>query len=79
MKNNETLITAEGLEELKNELDYLKVTKRKEVSEKIKVKMPNMTKQKMSRQTLKQELQSLSKWLKMQKSLKPENKKELSA
>ena len=37
MKNNETLITAEGLEELKNELDYLKVTKRKEVSEKIKV------------------------------------------
>ena len=37
MKNNETLITAEGLEELKSELDYLKVTKRKEVSEKIKV------------------------------------------
>lgn len=37
MKNNETLITAEGLEELKSELDYLKVTKRKEVSQKIKV------------------------------------------
>lgn len=37
MKNNETLITAEGLEELKNELEYLKITKRKEISEKIKV------------------------------------------
>lgn len=37
MKNNETLITAEGLEELNKELDYLKITKRKEISEKIKV------------------------------------------
>lgn len=37
MKNNETLITAEGLEELKNELEYLKIVKRKEISEKIKV------------------------------------------
>ena len=37
MKNNETLITAEGLEELKNELEFLKLVKRKEISEKIKV------------------------------------------
>jgi len=37
MKNNETLITAEGLEEIKNELEELKLVKRKEVSEKIKV------------------------------------------
>ncbi|WMJ78196.1 transcription elongation factor GreA [Sedimentibacter sp. MB35-C1] len=37
MRNNETLITAEGLEELKNELEFLKLTKRKEISEKIKV------------------------------------------
>ncbi|HOH70383.1 MAG TPA: transcription elongation factor GreA [Sedimentibacter sp.] len=36
MKNNETLITAEGLEELKAELDELKLVKRKEISEKIK-------------------------------------------
>lgn len=37
MKNNETLITAEGLEELKTELEDLKIVKRKEISEKIKV------------------------------------------
>jgi transcription elongation factor GreA len=37
MKNNETLITAEGLEKLKNELEDLKLVKRKEISEKIKV------------------------------------------
>lgn len=37
MKNNETLITAEGLEEIKNELEELKLVKRKEISEKIKV------------------------------------------
>lgn len=37
MKNNETLITAEGLEEIKKELEDLKLVKRKEVSEKIKV------------------------------------------
>lgn len=37
MKNNETLITAEGLEELKRELEELKLVKRKEISEKIKV------------------------------------------
>ncbi|MDD2494117.1 MAG: transcription elongation factor GreA [Tissierellia bacterium] len=37
MKNNETLITAEGLEELKKELEDLKLVKRKEISEKIKV------------------------------------------
>ena len=37
MKNNETLITAEGLEELKSELEDLKLVKRKEISEKIKV------------------------------------------
>lgn len=37
MKNNETLITAEGLEELKNELEDLKIVKRKEISEKIKI------------------------------------------
>lgn len=37
MKNNETLITAEGLEELKKELEELKLVKRKEISEKIKV------------------------------------------
>ncbi|HHZ03012.1 MAG TPA: transcription elongation factor GreA [Tissierellia bacterium] len=36
MKNNETLITAEGLEELKKELEELKLVKRKEISEKIK-------------------------------------------
>lgn len=36
MKNNETLITAEGLEELEKELEYLKIVRRKEVSEKIK-------------------------------------------
>lgn len=36
MKNNETLITAEGLEEIKNELEELKLVKRKEISEKIK-------------------------------------------
>lgn len=36
MKNNETLITAEGLEELKKELEHLKLVKRKEISEKIK-------------------------------------------
>lgn len=36
MKNNETLITAEGLEKLKIELEDLKLVKRKEVSEKIK-------------------------------------------
>lgn len=36
MRNNETLITAEGLEELKKELEYLKLVKRKEISEKIK-------------------------------------------
>ncbi len=36
MKNNETLITAEGLEQLKSELDELKLVKRKEISEKIK-------------------------------------------
>ncbi|WP_326911031.1 transcription elongation factor GreA [Sedimentibacter sp. MB31-C6] len=34
---NETLITAEGLKELNQELDYLKLVKRKEISEKIKV------------------------------------------
>ena len=34
MKNNETLITAEGLEELKAELDELKLVKRKEISKK---------------------------------------------
>ena len=28
MKNNETLITAEGLEELKNELEFLKLVKK---------------------------------------------------
>lgn len=37
MKNNETLITAEGLEEIKKELEDLKLVKRKEISEKIKV------------------------------------------
>ncbi len=37
MRNNETLITAEGLEELKSELEFLKITRRKEISEKIKV------------------------------------------
>lgn len=37
MKNNETLITAEGLEEIKKELEELKLVKRKEISEKIKV------------------------------------------
>ncbi|MDF2677123.1 MAG: greA [Bacillota bacterium] len=37
MKNNETLITAEGLEKLKIELEELKLVKRKEVSEKIKI------------------------------------------
>ena len=36
MKNNETLITAEGLEELKRELEELKLVKRKEISAKIK-------------------------------------------
>lgn len=36
MKNNETLITAEGLEKLKAELEDLKLVKRKEISEKIK-------------------------------------------
>lgn len=36
MNNNETLITAEGLEEIKNELEELKLVKRKEISEKIK-------------------------------------------
>ena len=36
MKSNETLITAEGLEDLKKELDELKLVKRKEISEKIK-------------------------------------------
>lgn len=36
MKNNETLITAEGLEELTKELEELKLVKRKEISEKIK-------------------------------------------
>jgi len=36
MNNNETLITAEGLEELKKELEELKLVKRKEISEKIK-------------------------------------------
>ncbi len=36
MDNNETLLTQEGLEELKNEIEYLRVTKRKEVAEKIK-------------------------------------------
>jgi len=37
MKNNETLITAEGLEEITKELEELKLVKRKEISEKIKV------------------------------------------
>jgi transcription elongation GreA/GreB family factor len=36
MRNNETLITLEGLEELKRELEELKLVKRKEISEKIK-------------------------------------------
>jgi len=36
MKGNETLITIEGLEELKRELEELKIVKRKEISEKIK-------------------------------------------
>jgi transcription elongation factor GreA len=36
MKSNETLITIEGLEELKSELEELKLVKRKEISEKIK-------------------------------------------
>lgn len=36
MNNNETLITAEGLEDLKRELEELKLVKRKEISEKIK-------------------------------------------
>ncbi|HCX03209.1 MAG TPA: transcription elongation factor GreA [Clostridiales bacterium] len=36
MDNNEILLTQEGLEELKNEIDDLKVNKRKEVAEKIK-------------------------------------------
>jgi transcription elongation factor GreA len=36
MNNNETLITAEGLEEIKKELEELKLVKRKEISEKIK-------------------------------------------
>lgn len=36
MINNEILITSEGLEELKNELEELKTVKRKEVSERIK-------------------------------------------
>ncbi|MDW7668335.1 MAG: transcription elongation factor GreA [Bacillota bacterium] len=36
MDNNETLLTQEGLEELKNEIEDLKVNKRKEVAEKIK-------------------------------------------
>lgn len=33
---NETLITSEGLNELKNELEHLKTVKRKEVSQRIK-------------------------------------------
>lgn len=37
MNNNETLITAAGLEELKSELEELKLVRRKEISEKIKV------------------------------------------
>jgi len=36
MENNETLLTQEGLEELKNEIEDLKVNKRKEVAGKIK-------------------------------------------
>jgi len=36
MDNNETLLTNEGLEELKSEIEYLRVTKRKDVAEKIK-------------------------------------------
>jgi transcription elongation factor GreA len=36
MTNNETLLTKEGLEELKAEMENLRVVKRKEVSEKIK-------------------------------------------
>ncbi len=36
MDNNETLLTQEGLEELKNEIEDLKVNRRKEVAEKIK-------------------------------------------
>lgn len=36
MINNEILITSEGLEELKNELEELKTVKRKQVSERIK-------------------------------------------
>ncbi len=36
MENNETLLTQEGLEELKNEIEDLKVNKRKEIAGKIK-------------------------------------------
>ncbi len=36
MDNNETLLTQEGLEELKNEIEDLKVNRRKEVAGKIK-------------------------------------------
>ena len=35
MRNNETLITLEGLEELKRELEEQKLVIRKEISEKI--------------------------------------------
>ena len=37
MENNEILLTKDGYEELKNELDELKGTARKEIAEKIKV------------------------------------------
>jgi len=36
MDNNETLLTQEGLEELKTEIEELKVNRRKEVAEKIR-------------------------------------------
>ena len=56
MSSKETILTAEGLKKLEDELENLRSVKRHEVAERIKVakaKTPNMMMQKMNRHLLK--------------------------
>ena len=58
MAEKKNLMTYEGLKKLEDELQDLKVNRRKEVAQ----KTPNMMLLKMSREILKQELKKLRKY-----------------
>ena len=60
MGAKETILTAEGLRKLEDELENLRSVKRQKVAERIKARIPNMTMPKMSRPLSKGVLSSWS-------------------